>query len=115
MPANMVDGNSNGRAAAAKAAMLSKLRTSTTGLNVEYTLASGQKTRRVHLDSTAGTLQLGIVRDVMKKYMPYYANTHTNVHFGAKLSTREFEWAHDMVLSFFDALASALRQICSNK
>lgn len=99
----MVDDNSNGRAAAAKAAMLSKLRTSTTGLDVEYTVASGQKTRRVYLDSTASTLQLGIVRDVMKKYMPYYANTHTNVHFGAKLSTREFDWAHDMVLSFVDA------------
>ena len=39
----------------------------------------------------------------MKKYMPYYSNTHTNVHFGAKLSTREFEWAHNMVLSFVNA------------
>jgi len=106
----MIDGNSNGRAAAAKSAMLSKLRTSTTGLDVEYTVASGQKTRRVYLDSTASTLKLGIVRDVMKKYMPYYANTHNNVHFGAKLSTREFEWAHDMVLSFVDADPDKVRR-----
>ncbi|MFC1680320.1 aminotransferase class V-fold PLP-dependent enzyme [Pseudomonadota bacterium] len=83
--------------------MLNKLRNSTTGLDVEYTLASGERTRRVYLDSTASTLQLGIVRDVMTKYMPYYANTHTNVHFGAKLSTTEFQWAHDMVLSFVEA------------
>lgn len=86
-----------------KSALLRKLRESTTGLNVEYTLASGETKRRVYLDSTASTLQLGIVRDVMKKYMPYYSNTHTNVHFGAKLSTREFEWAHNMVLSFVQA------------
>jgi selenocysteine lyase/cysteine desulfurase len=95
--------NGNGSADAVKAAMLQKLRGSTTGLDVEYTLASGERTKRVYLDSTASTLQLGIVRDVMRKYMPYYANTHTTVHFGAKLSTREFEWAHEMVLSFVRA------------
>ena len=86
-----------------KAALLKKLRDSTTGLNIEYALASGEKRRRIYLDSTASTLQLGIVRDVMRKYMPYYSNTHTNVHFGAQLSTREYEWAHDMVLSFVNA------------
>lgn len=96
-------GDTNDNGAAAKSALLQKLRRSTTGLNVEYALATGEIKRRVYLDSTASTLQLGIVRDVMKKYMPYYSNTHTNVHFGAKLSTREFEWAHDMVLSFVQA------------
>ena len=95
--------NTIGNGAADKAVLLKKLRDSTTGLNVEYALANGEKKRRVYLDSTASTLQLGIVRDVMKKYMPYYSNTHTNVHFSAKLSTREFEWAHNMVLSFVQA------------
>jgi cysteine desulfurase/selenocysteine lyase len=103
MQGNMNDNNDNGGTANGKAALLEKLKNSTTGLDVEYTLASGERTRRVYLDSTASTLQLGIVRDIMKKYMPYYSNTHTDAHFGAKLSTREFEWAHDMVLSFVNA------------
>ena len=83
--------------------MLEKLRASTTGLDVEYQLATGEKTRRIYLDSTASTLRLGIVRDVMEKYLPYYANTHSNAHFNAKLSSREFQWAHDMVLDFVGA------------
>ncbi len=83
--------------------MLEKLRASTTGLGVQYQLASGEKTRRIYLDSTASTLQLGIARDIMDKYLPYYANTHSNAHFNAKLSSREFEWAHDMVLEFVNA------------
>ena len=83
--------------------MLAKLRASTTGLEVRYPLATGQKSRRIYLDSTASTLQLGLVKDVMEKYMPYYANTHTHVHFNAKLSTREFAWAHDMVGEFLGA------------
>lgn len=83
--------------------MLEKLRASTTGLDVQYQLATGEKTRRIYLDSTASTLQLGIVRDIMDKYLPHYANTHSNAHFNAKLSSREFAWAHDMVLDFVGA------------
>ena len=83
--------------------MLEKLRASTTGLSVQYQLVGGEKTRRIYLDSTASTLQLGIVRDIMDKYLPHYANTHSNAHFNAKLSSREFEWAHDMVLEFVGA------------
>ena len=83
--------------------MLDKLRASTTGLGVRYQLASGEKTRRIYLDSTASTLQLGLVRDILDKYLPHYANTHSNAHFNAKLSSREFEWAHDMVLEFVGA------------
>ncbi len=83
--------------------LLEKLRQSTTGIDVEYPLASGQTSRRIYLDSTASTLRLGIVRDVMEKYLPYYANTHTTVHFNAQLSTREFAWAHKMVVDFVDA------------
>jgi selenocysteine lyase/cysteine desulfurase len=83
--------------------MLDKLRRSTTGIDVQYPLANGETSRRVYLDSTASTLQLGVVKDVMERYLPYYANTHTDVHFSAKLSNREFGWAHKMVLDFVDA------------
>ena len=84
-------------------ALIEKLRQTTTGIDVHYPLADGKTSRRIYLDSTASTLQLGVVKEVMDRYLPYYANTHTNVHFNAKLSTHEFEWAHNMVLDFVDA------------
>ncbi|MDD9822083.1 MAG: aminotransferase class V-fold PLP-dependent enzyme [Gammaproteobacteria bacterium] len=83
--------------------MLDKLRASTTGLEVQYQLATGETTRRIYLDSTASTLQLGVVADVLRDYLPHYANTHSDAHFNAKLSTREFAWAHDMTLDFVGA------------
>ncbi|MEM7195085.1 MAG: aminotransferase class V-fold PLP-dependent enzyme [Pseudomonadota bacterium] len=83
--------------------LIDKLRSSSTGVDVEYRLASGETRRRIYMDSTASTLQLGVVKTVMDRYLPYYANTHTDVHFNAKLSTHEFEWAHNMVLDFVDA------------
>ena len=83
--------------------LLNKLRLTTTGIDVKYILANGETSRRIYLDSTASTLQLGVVKDVMEKYLPYYANTHTNVHFNAKLSSLEYDWAHRMMLDFVDA------------
>jgi selenocysteine lyase/cysteine desulfurase len=83
--------------------LIEKLRRSTTGIDVEYQLATGETSRRIYLDSTASTLQLGVVKDVMEKYLPYYANTHTTVHFNAQLSTREYDWAHNMCLEFVNA------------
>ena len=81
--------------------LLNKLRLTTTGIDVKYILANGETSRRIYLDSTASTLQLGVVKDVMEKYLPYYANTHTNVHFNAKLSSLEYDWAHRMMLDLF--------------
>jgi len=89
--------------AAERERMLAKLRASAAGLAVTHDLATGRRGRRIYLDSTASTLQLGIVRDVIEKYLPHYANTHSNAHFNAKLSTREFEWAHEMALDFVGA------------
>ncbi|MGR3915210.1 MAG: aminotransferase class V-fold PLP-dependent enzyme [Gammaproteobacteria bacterium] len=89
--------------AAERGRMLEKLRASAAGLHVAHDLANGKRSRRIYLDSTASTLQLGIVRDVIEKYLPHYANTHSNAHFSAKLSTREFAWAHAMTLDFAGA------------
>ncbi len=83
--------------------MLEKLRASATGLHVRYRLATGEESRRIYLDSTATTLQLGLVKDITDKYLPHYANTHSNAHFNAKISTREFDWAHAMLLAFVHA------------
>ncbi|WP_423906940.1 aminotransferase class V-fold PLP-dependent enzyme [Candidatus Spongiihabitans sp.] len=86
-----------------KTRLLKKLRQTTVGIDLEYRLATGEKSRRIYLDSTASTLQLGLVSDVISRYMPFYSNTHTSAHFGAKLSTVEFDWAHNKVLSFVNA------------
>ncbi|MBI4456617.1 MAG: aminotransferase class V-fold PLP-dependent enzyme [Acidobacteria bacterium] len=84
-------------------ALLDKLRRGVVGLDVHYTLATGERTRRIYLDSTASTLRLKVVQDVLDKFQPYYSNTHSVLHFGAKLSTAEYRWAHEMVLSFVRA------------
>ena len=63
---------------------LAKLSREAVGLDVEYTLATGERTRRVYLDSTASTLELKVVRDTLRRYRPYYSNTHSVAHFSAK-------------------------------
>lgn len=82
---------------------LRKLREEVIGLDTEYTLASGKRTRRIYLDSTATTLCLKLVRDVLDRFQPHYASTHSLVHFAAQLSTREYAAAHATVLEFLGA------------
>ncbi len=86
-----------------KLALMKKLGKEAVGLDVDFKLATGASRGRIYLDSTATTLRLQIVQDVLNKYQPYYSNTHSLVHFGAKLSTMEYEWAHKMVLEFVNA------------
>jgi selenocysteine lyase/cysteine desulfurase len=86
-----------------RGAWLEKLRREVIGLDVHYTVASGERTRRIYLDSTASTLRLKVVQDVLDKFQPYYSNTHSVAHFGARLSTAEYRWAHRMVLDFVHA------------
>ncbi len=83
--------------------LLQKVAGSAIGLDLEMPIATGEKRRRIYLDSTASTLRLGVVQDVLDRYQPYYANTHSTVHFSARLSTEEYRWAHDMVLDFVNA------------
>ncbi len=83
--------------------ILKKLSSEAVNLDTYYTLATGERTKRIYLDSTASTLQLKIVHEVLEKYQPYYSNTHSDSHFGAKLSTEEYNWAHRMVLDFVQA------------
>lgn len=82
---------------------LDRLRRETVGLDVEYTLATGERSRRIYLDSTASTLAWGLVEDIRDEFLPYYANTHTTAHFGAKIATDNYLWAHQAVLDFVKA------------
>ncbi|MGH9438400.1 MAG: aminotransferase class V-fold PLP-dependent enzyme [Terriglobia bacterium] len=83
--------------------LLEKVRQQVVGLNIRYPVISGESTRRIYLDSTATTLRLKIVQDVMDAFQPHYANTHSSLHYAARISTREYLWAHDMVLRFLGA------------
>ena len=73
------------------------------GQDVYYRLATGENRKRIYLDSAASTLQLKVVRDTLRQFQPFYANTHSSSHFGARLSTNEYNWAHRMVLEFVQA------------
>jgi len=83
--------------------LLSKLRHEVIGLDTEFTLATGERTRRIYLDSTASTLRLQVVQDVLDEFMKFYSNTHSVLHFGAKLCTQEYRRAHETVLEFVRA------------
>ncbi|MBC8216021.1 MAG: aminotransferase class V-fold PLP-dependent enzyme [Candidatus Marinimicrobia bacterium] len=82
---------------------LSKIQKDFIGLNTKYTLANGEKTRRIYLDSTASTLMMGAANDAIKSFYHHYANTHSLLHFSAKISTNEYRFAHERILSFVQA------------
>lgn len=83
--------------------ILAKVKADFIGLDTVYTLADGRQTKRVYLDSTASTLMMGAAHDVLEAFLDHYANSHSLLHFSAKISTREYQWAHERVLSFLGA------------
>ena len=82
---------------------LQALSRSAVGLELTMPTADGCRRRRVYLDSAATTLRLDVVQEVLNCFLPYYSNTHSTVHFGARISTEEYRWAHEMVLRFVHA------------
>ncbi len=73
------------------------------GLDTLYTRADGKKTKRIYLDSTASTLMMGAAYNAIEALYDHYANTHSLLHFSAKIATKNYEWAHDRILSFVKA------------
>ena len=82
---------------------LEKVKTDFIGLNTTYSTVNNKETRRVYLDSTASTLMMKAAYKAMELFYNHYANTHSLLYFSAKISTREYQWAHDRVLSFLKA------------
>ena len=80
-----------------------KIRNEFIGLNTKYLLANGETKKRIYLDSTASTLMMKPAFDIMEKFLHHYANTHSEMHFDAKISSREYQWVHDKILSFLNA------------
>mgnify|MGYP002631701751 CR=1 FL=1 len=83
--------------------ILNKIKSNFIGLDTTYTLANGEKTKRVYLDSTASTLMMGAAHDAIEAFYDHYANTHSLLHFSAKISTEEYSWAHNRILTFLGA------------
>tara|TARA_S200000501_G_scaffold378919_1_gene444989 strand:+ start:6515 stop:8005 length:1491 start_codon:yes stop_codon:yes gene_type:complete len=73
------------------------------GLNKKYIIADGNKTRRVYLDSTASTLMMGPAFRTAERFLENYSNTHSEMHFGAKICTEAYNWVHKKVLHFVKA------------
>lgn len=86
-----------------RAARLEALRTAFTGLDVEYPLADGSTTRRTYLDSAASNLRLTVADEIVERALRHYANTHSQLHFGAHVTTHLYHRAHQLVEAFVDA------------
>jgi selenocysteine lyase/cysteine desulfurase len=84
-------------------AVLNLIRSDFIGLDTKYILANGEKTQRIYLDSTASTLMMGAAHDAVEEFYKHYANTHSLLHFSARIATREYQHAHQRILSFLNA------------
>ncbi len=73
------------------------------GLNTEYPLATGANKRRIYLDSSASSLMLEPAWRATEAFLAHYANTHTSVHTGAKITADTMAWAQRTVLDFVGA------------
>jgi len=73
------------------------------GLDTRYMCVDGKKTRRIYLDSTASTLMLKAAYNAIEKFYTHYSNTHSLLHFSAKIATQNYQWAHKRILSFLYA------------
>ena len=83
--------------------LIEQIREDFIGLNTEYHIANGKKTKRIYLDSTASTLMMGIAHRTSEKFLHHYSNTHSLMHFSAKIATKTYAWVHERLLSFVNA------------
>ncbi len=83
--------------------LLSKVAADFIGLDTVYKTADGRKSRRIYLDSTASTLMMRAAHDAVEAFYNHYANTHSILHFSARISSEQYHWAHERILSFLKA------------
>ncbi len=82
---------------------LSALKSRFIGLDTEYALADGRRSRRYYLDSAASALMLEPAWTMAQAFLRHYANTHSHLHFGARVATHAYIWAHERALAFVGA------------
>ena len=73
------------------------------GIDTKYTVVSGKSIKRTYLDSTASTLMMGLAHRVGTKFLEHYSNTHSVMHFSAKIATETYHWIHKKMLDFVKA------------
>ena len=83
--------------------LLEKIQDDFIGLDTKYKLADGTISPRIYLDSTASTLMMGAAYRASKKFLNHYSNTHSLLHFSARISTKTYEWIHHRILDFVSA------------
>jgi len=83
--------------------LLKKIQDDFIGLDTKYKLADGTISPRIYLDSTASTLMMGAAFRASKKFLNHYSNTHSLLHFSARISTKTYEWIHNKILDFVKA------------
>jgi cysteine desulfurase / selenocysteine lyase len=84
-------------------ALLEKLRGDFAGLDTVYPLATGETRSRIYLDSAASNLRLAVADEAVRSALAHYANTHSTLHFGARIMTDAYHRAHQIVLDFVGA------------
>ena len=80
-----------------------KIKNDFIGLNTKYTVVSGKSIKRTYLDSTASTLMMGPAYRVASEFLRHYSNTHSLMHFSAKIATKTYDWIHQRMLQFVGA------------
>ena len=83
--------------------LIERIRNDFIGLNTKYCIANGEETRRIYLDSTASTLMMGIAHRTSENFLKHYSNTHSLMHFSAKIATKTYAWVHERMLEFVHA------------
>jgi len=83
--------------------LLDKIKDDFIGLDTEYTLADGSTSKRIYLDTTASSLMMGVANRASNQFLKHYANTHSLLHFSAKISTKTYSWIHRRILEFVNA------------
>ena len=73
------------------------------GLDTCHRTADGRERRRVYLDSAATTLMLSVAHDTARAFLRHNANTHSRIHFSARVASDAYAFARERVLSFVDA------------
>lgn len=84
-------------------ALLERIRNQFDGLRTPYRLADGRTVERTYLDSAASNLRLKVSDEIVRDALAHYANTHSQLHFGARIMTSLYNEAHKIVLDFVGA------------
>ena len=83
--------------------LLDKIKKDFIGLDTKYKTVDGQISRRIYLDTTASSLMMGTAHRASMDFLKHYSNTHSLLHFSAKISTKTYDWIHHRILEFVHA------------